>query len=341
MRIFIIGVNGFIGNAFLGRILRDTDWNVTGIDLEKDRLGPKMLGDPRFEFHVGDIGINKEWLELQIKRADVIVPLAAIAVPSIYLTDPLAVFELNFMENLAIVRLAVKHQKHLLIPSSSEVYGLCADPVFDEETSSLSLGPINKHRWIYSCSKQLMDRVVHAYGLQRGLEYTIFRPFNWIGPMLDRLHEPKHGGSRVLTQFISCVAFNQAIKLVDGGAQKRCFLFIDDGIDALVRMIQRREGNARRRIFNVGHPDNECSIRELAEMTVRLYAAHPRSKKHPFTAGLKTVSSTEHYGEGYQDVTWRRPSIANAEKLLEWRPKVRLEEAVRLTIESFLKDLPG
>jgi nucleoside-diphosphate-sugar epimerase len=64
------------------------------------------------------------------------------------------------------------------------------------------LGPINKERWIYSCAKQMLDRVIYAYGEHEGLNYTLFRPFNWIGPKLDSISTAKEGSSRVLTQFL-------------------------------------------------------------------------------------------------------------------------------------------
>ena len=85
---------------------------------------------------------------------------------------------------------------------------MCPDKEFDEDESPLVLGPINKQRWIYSASKQLLDRVIWAYGFQERLKFTLFRPFNWIGPKLDDLTlEPeKEGSSRVVTQFISSLS---------------------------------------------------------------------------------------------------------------------------------------
>lgn len=84
-----------------------------------------------------------------------------------------ALFELDFEANLPIVRAAVKYRKHLVFPSTSEVYGMSTDSEFDAERSNLVYGPINKPRWIYACSKQLMDRVIHAYGQEQGLTYTL------------------------------------------------------------------------------------------------------------------------------------------------------------------------
>ena len=106
----------------------------------------------------------------------------------------------------------------MIFPSTSEVYGMCRDAEFDPENSELVLGPINKPRWIYSCAKQLMDRVIYAYGQQEGLDYTLFRPFNWIGAGLDSINTAKEGSSRVITQFLGHIVRGEPIKLVDGGA---------------------------------------------------------------------------------------------------------------------------
>ena len=118
------------------------------------------------------------------------------------------------------------------------------------------MGPIDKQRWIYACSKQLMDRVIWAYGAQQGLDFTLFRPFNWIGAGLDSIHTPKEGSSRVITQFLGHIVRGEDIKLVDGGHQKRAFTYIDDGINALMKMIDNANGIASGKIYNVGNPKN-------------------------------------------------------------------------------------
>ena len=316
MKIFISGINGFIGNALIRKILQETNWNVIGIDIEKDRVSSELFNSDRFEFYHGDIGVNAEWIELQIKRCDVVLPLAAVAVPKVYVDNPLKVFDLDFTESLKMVRLAVKYGKRLIFPSSSEVYGRCEDEEFDEINSPLVLGPTDKQRWIYSCSKQLLDRVIHAHGLQDGLQYTLFRPFNWTGPNLDRLSENNIGRSRVATEFISSIIYNRPIVLVDGGLQKRCFLYLDDGIDALMSILRNEGGVADGMIFNLGNPNNVISIRGLAEMLVEFYGEHPRSKDHPFTAGIEEVASEKYYGSGYQDMLKRKPLIKRAQTFL-------------------------
>lgn len=147
------------------------------------------------------------------------MPLVAIATPIEYTRNPLRVFELDFEENLKIVRDCVKYNKRIVFPSTSEVYGMCDDKEFDEDTSRLIVGPINKQRWIYSVSKQLLDRVIWAYGVKEGLKFTLFRPFNWMGPRLDNLDAARIGSSRAITQLILNLVEGSPIKLVDGGAQ--------------------------------------------------------------------------------------------------------------------------
>ena len=109
----------------------------------------------------------------------------------LYVQDPLRVFELDFEANLDIIRHVREYKKRIIFPSTSEVYGMCPDSEFDEEKSHLVTGPINKERWIYSTSKQLLDRVIYAYGKHKDLSYSLFRPFNWYGPRLDNIFNPK------------------------------------------------------------------------------------------------------------------------------------------------------
>ena len=225
-KILILGVNGFIGHHLSNRILADTSWEVYGMDMSSDRI-TDLMDNKRFHFFEGDITINKEWIEYHIRKCDVVLPLVAIATPATYVQQPLKVFELDFEANLPIVRSCVKYGKRVLFPSTSEVYGMSADAEFDPYASNLVLGPIDKQRWIYSCSKQLMDRVIYAYGSMGQLDFTLFRPFNWIGAGLDSIHTAKEGSSRVITQFLGHIVRGETIKLVDGGAQKRAFTYID------------------------------------------------------------------------------------------------------------------
>ena len=262
-------------------------------------------------------------------------PLVAIATPATYVREPLRVFELDFEANLPIVRAAVKYKKHLVFPSTSEVYGMCSDAEFDPETSNLVYGPINKPRWIYACSKQLLDRVIHAYGLEQGLNYTLFRPFNWIGSGLDSIFDTKEGSSRVVTQFLGQIVRGEPIELVDGGQQRRAFTDVSDGIGALMRIIANEGGVASGRIFNVGNPGNEYSMRELAEMMLRMAADYPEYAESARRTKIVATSSMQFYGKGYQDVQSRMPKITDTMQVLGWAPQVDMQTALRRVFESY------
>ncbi|MDC9818735.1 bifunctional UDP-4-amino-4-deoxy-L-arabinose formyltransferase/UDP-glucuronic acid oxidase ArnA [Pectobacterium polonicum] len=335
-RVLILGVNGFIGNHLTERLLRDDRYEIHGLDISSDAIA-RFLDAPRFHFVEGDISIHNEWIEYHIKKCDVILPLVAIATPIEYTRNPLRVFELDFEENLKIVRDCVRYNKRIVFPSTSEVYGMCDDKEFDEDTSRLIVGPINKQRWIYSVSKQLLDRVIWAYGAKNGLRFTLFRPFNWMGPRLDTLDAARIGSSRAITQLILNLVEGSPIKLVDGGEQKRCFTDIHDGIEALFRIIENRNGQCDSQIINIGNPHNEASIRELGEMLLTSFNAHPLRDRFPPFAGFIDVESSSYYGKGYQDVAHRTPSIRNAKRLLAWEPTVKMEQTVAETLDYFLR----
>lgn len=333
-RVLILGVNGFIGHHLSKRILAETDWQIHGMDMQDDRVRD-LLDHPRFHFFEGDITINREWIEYHVKKCDVVLPLVAIATPATYVREPLRVFELDFEANLPVVRSCVKYRKRLVFPSTSEVYGMCADAEFDPEASPLVYGPINKPRWIYACAKQMMDRVIWAYGMEQNLDFTLFRPFNWIGAGLDSINTPKEGSSRVITQFLGHIAREEPIKLVDGGAQRRSFTYIDDGVDALMRIIVNAGGVASGQIYNIGNPRNNLSVRELAVRMLELAAEYPEYREHAAKVELIETTAAEYYGKGYQDVQQRVPKIANTCADLDWQPRVSMDDALRRIFDAY------
>jgi nucleoside-diphosphate-sugar epimerase len=333
-RILILGVNGFIGHHLSKRILAQTDWHIHGLDMQSERVAD-MVDHPRFHFTEGDITINKEWIEYNIKKSDVVLPLVAIATPATYVKEPLRVFELDFEANLPIVRACVKYGKRILFPSTSEVYGMSADAEFDPYNSSLVYGPIDKQRWIYACSKQLMDRVIWAYGAQHNLDFTLFRPFNWIGAGLDSIHTAKEGSSRVITQFFGHIVRGEPIQLVDGGTQKRAFTYIDDGIDALMKIIDNSNGIASGKIYNIGNPANNFSVKELAEMMLTLAHEYPEYKDGAAKVKIVETTAADYYGKGYQDVQNRVPHIGNTKSELNWSPQVNMADALRHIFDAY------
>jgi len=337
MNIFILGANGFIGSSLVEHLLEKTEHKITALDIRQNNI-EHSLSNSKLQFKLGSLLEECDWIENKIRSCDVVIPLAAIATPGTYVTDPIRIFELDFEANLSIVRLCVKHQKRVIFPSTSEVYGMCPDEVFDEETSNCVTGPIQKERWIYSCSKQMMDRIIYAYGSRNGLPYTLFRPFNWMGPRLDNILNPNPAGSRAVTQFIGNILRGQPITLVDGGKQRRSFIDIDDGISALLKIIENKDNCAHQKIFNIGNPENDISIRDLVELLISLIKTYPKYKALAEKTELLNLSGEEHFGKGYQDVPHRVPSIQRAKNDLHWTPLIDIKTSLKKTLDYHLEE---
>jgi nucleoside-diphosphate-sugar epimerase len=212
---------------------------------------------------------------------------------------------------------------------------MSSDREFDPYSSPLVYGPIDKPRWIYACAKQLMDRVIWGYGAHHALDYTLFRPFNWIGAGLDSINTAKEGSSRVITQFLGHIVRGEPIKLVDGGRQHRSFTYVDDGIDALMKIIDNPRRIASGKIYNIGNPRNDVSVRDLARMMVDMARTYPEYQSTARKVKLQSVSALDYYGRGYQDVQSRVPAIANTRRDLAWRPRVGLRDALKRIFDAY------
>ena len=331
-KLLILGINGFIGNQLTKKILTTTNWEIYGMDIAYNKL-EHSITNPNLHFTQGDITTEQKWLQQHIEKCAVILPLAAIATPAIYVTNPLQVFELDFEANLPIVRQCVQSNKHLIFPSTSEVYGLSTESEFAEETTILMQGPINKERWIYSSAKQLMDRIIYAYGKHSTLKYTLFRPFNWIGPTQDDIHSKN---LRLVPQFISNIIYGKDLQLVNGGKQRRCFTFIDDAVAALIKIIANENDCATGKILNIGNPNNNASIREVAETILQLAKKYPRYQDQLAKIKIVNTQADDYYGSGYQDVQNRVPAIKLAQKFLNWQPTTTLKTALAKTLDHYL-----
>jgi nucleoside-diphosphate-sugar epimerase len=180
----------------------------------------------------------------------------------------------------------------------------------------------------------MMDRVIAAYGQEQGFNYTLFRPFNWVGPGLDKISTQKEGSPRVITQFLSNIVFGNDLQLVDGGEQKRCFTYIDDGISALMKIIENQNGIATGKIYNIGNPVEDHSIATLAGMMLELAKKYP-AYSNAGKVSIVGTSSGDFYGKGYQDVQSRVPKITNTQEELDWNPTVTLAEALEKIFEFY------
>ena len=330
MKLLILGADGFIGYHLTNSILGDDnfrDWKITGVDLNTARVN-MLPSDDRFTFHKADIMRDIDLIDHLIQDSDVIMPLVAIATPKLYVEQPLRVFQLDFEENLRVIKLAHALNKRIIFPSTSEVYGKSTAP-FDEESSDLVYGPIKYSRCIYACSKQLLDRVIFAMDQEKTFNFTLFSPFNWVGPYLDSLESTSEGSSRLITQLMGDAIQRNEVTLVDGGHEKRCFTDVRDGVAAL-KAILLNEDASKGKIFNVGNPWNNLSVRDVAVLLI------DRLKERNIIqdAEIKVKSSGDFYGAGYQDVSNRVPSINAIGNALGWAPKYTFSDSLENILDS-------
>ena len=352
MRILSLGSGGFIGSHLTRRLLA-SGHSVTAVDLWMDKIND-LLDHPGLTFVQQDIR-SPEWnIDALVENADLVIDLIAYANPGLYIRIPLEVFRLNFQENLKIAEACVRHNKRLIQFSTCEVYGRTAaslkhakladpeDPIhatFSEDESEFILGPVGRHRWIYACSKQLLERVLHAYGLEMGFNYTIIRPFNFIGPKIDFLQSEQEGIPRVFSFFMDALIQGGVMKLVDGGEQRRCYTYIDDAVDCMCSIVENPGGVCDRQIFNIGSPHNEVSIRQLAEIMREIYARKFRDPEISLPE-IVSVPGETFYGKGYEDSDRRIPDIAKARTLLGWEPKWGLQDLLEATMSYYVHEYP-
>lgn len=346
MKVLNLGGAGFVGSHLTARLLKEGH-SVIVVDQDHDKI-EEWMSNQQLTVIKEDIRKPDWGMKELVQEADVVIDLIAYANPGLYVKIPLEVFQLNFVENLRIAESCVDQKKRLIQFSTCEVYGKTAasisngglknpdDPIhasFSEDSSDFILGPVGKHRWIYASAKQLLERVLHAYGIERNFNYTIVRPFNFIGPKIDFLPSNSPGIPRVFSFFMDALLNGSPMKLVDGGSSRRCYTYIDDAIDAIYQIVLNPHGVCDKQIFNIGSPENEISIRGLAELMKDIYDTHFREAGAPI-AEIMEVSAVEFYGNGYEDSDRRIPDIRKAKTLLGWTPKWKLRDLVRATIEA-------
>jgi len=348
MKTLALGAGGFIGSHLTQRLLEEGH-DVTAVDLEVEKIS-HFLDHPRLTFLRQDIRSPAWDLDRLVQDVGLVIDLIAYANPGLYLRIPLEVFWLNFTENLKIAEACVRPARRLIQFSTCEVYGRTAasltrsqvldpeDPIhatFSEDSSEYILGPVSKHRWIYACAKQLLERVLHAYGLEMGFNYTIIRPFNFIGPKIDFLLDEKEGIPRVFSFFMDALLNGTRMKLVNGGTSRRCYTYIDDAVECTIRIVNNPGGVCDRQIFNVGSPHNEISIRQMAEMMREIYAEKFRDPA-VWLPDIVSVTGEEFYGEGYDDSDRRIPDITKARTLLGWEPRWGIRDILEATMRYYV-----
>ena len=329
MKVLLLGAGGFVGSHLAEALIDHGEHSVIGVDINSDKLAG--IDGPMFGFVYADARSDFDTIAELIADTDVAVDLISYAHPSIYVDRPREVFDLNFQANLAVLEQCADTGTRLIQYSTSEIYGKPSGLTYREDESALVMGPVTKQRWIYASAKQLLERVVHAYGLEGRLTYTILRPFNFLGSRLDYLVPAgARGGPRVFAHFMSALLAGGPMYLVDGGHVHRSFTHIDDANQAFLTILEHPK--ATNQIFNIGNPSIDVSIREFAEIMCEVYedltGAAPDCR-------LVEIEGEEFYGEGYQDTNRVVPDIEKI-RSLGWEPRRDLRTAVTDAMRYYL-----
>jgi UDP-apiose/xylose synthase len=332
VKLLIIGAGGFIGSNLIEHLIEQGEHDVVGVDVTGEKLAG--IEGPNFRFIEADILTDPELADKLIGETDVVVDLVAYANPSLYVSSPLDVIKLNFFENVKIAEYCMRHGKRLFQYSTSEIYGKrSTDGTYREDESDLIMGPVTKQRWVYASGKQFLERILHAHGLNGDIEYTIVRPFNFVGPRFDYLVEAgSTGGPRVFAHFMSALITGGPMYLVDGGEQRRTFTHIDDASAAFTTLLT--DPSAVNQIYNIGNPTTDISIRELSKYMTDIYQELTGKS---YAGEIIEISGEEFYGKGYEDMNRVPPDISKLEAL-GWSPKRDLHtifsDAIRYHVEK-------
>jgi UDP-glucose 4-epimerase len=314
--VLVTGGAGFIGSHLVERLLRDGKRVVVVDDLSTGSLEnlPGVANHPKLRTITGKISACAELPQI-VAQAESIYHLAAAVGVELVVKSPIHVLETNLHETEVLLKAAAPPRVPVLVASTSEVYGKSQKAAFSEE-DDLLIGPPHQARWSYACSKLMDEFLALAYAKERALPVVIARLFNTVGPRQIGQY------GMVLPRFIAAARSNQPIRVYGDGLQTRCFCFVLDTVEALVRL--QNCAAARGEVFNVGGTE-EISIRDLAQRVVETLVSK---------STIESVPYSEAYAPGFDDMRRRKPVIDKLANVTGFRPATSLLEIIRLTAHA-------
>ncbi|NOT45939.1 MAG: NAD-dependent epimerase/dehydratase family protein [Acidobacteria bacterium] len=315
MKAFITGGAGFIGSHLAERLL-DAGHDVSVLDNLSTgaiRNIEHLKGRQGFSYTIDSI-TNESLLAELIDGCDVVFHLAAAVGVKLIVEQPVHTIETNVHGTEVVLKHANKKKKLVFVASTSEVYGK-SNAVPFAETADLVLGPSDKHRWAYACSKLIDEFLALAYWKERKLPVVIVRLFNTVGPRQTGQY------GMVLPTFVRQALAGHPLTVFGDGSQSRSFTYVGDVVEALVALSS--EPRAVGEVFNVGNT-GEISMRALAEKVKALTGSD---------SPIQYVPYDKAYEAGFEDMPRRVPDITKLRKLIGYEPKVGLDEIVTLVIQ--------
>ncbi|MBW1808876.1 MAG: NAD-dependent epimerase/dehydratase family protein [Deltaproteobacteria bacterium] len=330
-RICVLGGGGFLGSHLVEELIEKTAFEVEAVDTTFEKLAVSSKRLRVTQASIEDPGV----IDSAVMANDILISTTALCNPALYNSQPIDVINANYTHLVPLVELCSKQSRWLIHYSTCEVYGKMSaadSAAMNEANSPMILGPVNKERWTYACAKQLLERLIWAYGKHAGLAFTIIRPFNVIGPRMDFIPGiDGEGVPRVLACFMKALLKREPLQLVEGGGNRRAFIYVKDFTQAVLEIIGN-PGRCQGEILNIGNPANDVTISELAEKMVKVFQTRYKPQ-HEYR--LQSVTAEEFYGPGYDDSEVRIPDIEKISKLLKWQPVTTLDQMLPTVIEDY------
>mgnify|MGYP003344858565 FL=1 len=313
MRVLVTGGAGYIGSHLVDRLVT-LDHEVTVLDdLSTGNPANLAQSSKRIRFVENSI-LNDRLVDKLVRRAETVFHLAAGVGVGNIVRDPLGALRTNTRGAENVIEACVKHDRRLLLASTSEIYGKTSKMPMSEDDDRL-LGSTTIARWGYSTAKAIDEHLALAYA-EHGLRVSVVRYFNSFGPRID----PRGYGS-VIANLLRQALANEPLTVHGDGNQTRCFTYIDDTIEGTLRagLDSRAEG----KIFNIGN-DRETTINELAALIIEMTGTR---------SVIRRVSYEERYGKGFEDTKRRVPDVRRAEEVLGFRASVGLRDGLERTLQ--------
>jgi UDP-glucose 4-epimerase len=317
MKHLITGGAGFVGSHLAGTLLERGDevYVIDNLSTGSIENIEHLKDHPRFHYTIDTISNEPVTAEL-VDRVDVVFHLAAAVGVRLIVESPVHTIETNVHGTETILTLANKKKKKVLIASTSEVYGKSVNVPFRED-SDLVMGPTNKGRWSYACSKAIDEFLALAYFKEKKLPVVIVRLFNTVGPRQTGQY------GMVIPTFVKQALSGRPITVFGDGQQSRCFTDVSDVVKGLAELAVTR--GAEGEVFNIG-TQNEITILDLAKKIKEMTGSK---------AEIVFVPYEKAYEEGFEDMPRRVPDISKIQKLIGYKPSLTLEQTLQRVIDFF------
>ena len=316
MRALITGGAGFIGSHLAERLLRQ-GWAVSVLDdlSTGSMINIRHLTQESGFHYVIDSVMNRSLLAELVDDSDIVFHLAAAVGVRLIVESPVRTLHTNVRATEIVLEAASKKRKKVIITSTSEVYGKSQQIPF-RETDDLVIGPPNRGRWSYACSKAMDEFLAIAFHRERHVPVVIVRLFNTVGPRQTGTY------GMVLPRFVSQALAHEPITIYGDGKQTRCFGWVGDVVGALVSLAVLPEAEGE--VFNIGS-DEEVTINHLAQV-VKHVTASP--------SPLQYVPYDRAYNADFEDMRRRVPDLSRIRARIGYAPTKRLDEIAQAVTDS-------